>query len=73
MKPFQAIIFDFDYTLADSSRGVIDCIKYALHALGLPSVSDKLACQTIGLSLGDTLIQLVGPQYRARRVCTLVH
>jgi prevent-host-death family protein len=30
MKPqFQTIIFDFDYTLADSSRGVVECINSA--------------------------------------------
>jgi len=27
---FRAIIFDFDYTLADPSRGVIDCVSFAL-------------------------------------------
>jgi len=59
----QAILFDFDYTLADSSRGVIDCIGFALSALGLPPVSDEAACRTIGLSLRDTLIQLAGPQH----------
>jgi phosphoglycolate phosphatase-like HAD superfamily hydrolase len=30
-----AILFDFDYTLADSSRGAIDCMAYALCELGL--------------------------------------
>ena len=63
MRPFQSILFDFDYTLADSSRGVIDCIGFALHALDLPPVSDEAACQTIGLSLGDTLVRLAGPEH----------
>jgi phosphoglycolate phosphatase len=55
---FDAVIFDFDYTLADSSPGVIECIRYALESLGLPPVSDQQACQTIGLSLPDTLHRL---------------
>ena len=59
---FQAILFDFDYTLADSSRGVIDCIGFALRQLGFPPVSDDAACRTIGLSLPDTLSALVGSQ-----------
>ena len=59
----QAILLDFDYTLADSSRGVIDCIDFALKALGLPPVSDEAACRTIGLSLPDTLIQLAGAEH----------
>jgi phosphoglycolate phosphatase len=58
----QAILFDFDYTLADSSRGVIDCVGYALRELDLPPVSDDAACRTIGLSLPDTLTALAGPQ-----------
>jgi phosphoglycolate phosphatase len=60
--PVQAILFDFDYTLADSSQGVIDCIGYALRTLGLPPVSDAAACRTIGLSLAETLTALSGPQ-----------
>jgi phosphoglycolate phosphatase len=57
----RAVLFDFDYTLADSSQGVIDCIGFALRELGLPPVSDEMACRTIGLSLPDTLIRLAGP------------
>jgi phosphoglycolate phosphatase len=62
----RTILFDFDYTLADSSRGVIDCIDYALRELGLLPVSDEQARRTIGLSLSDTLIHLAGPQPAAR-------
>jgi phosphoglycolate phosphatase len=58
----EAILFDFDYTLADSSCGVIDCIGYALSELGLPPVTDEAARRTIGLSLPDTLAALAGPQ-----------
>lgn len=58
----QTILFDFDYTLADSSLGVIDCIGFALRELGFAPVSDDAACRTIGLTLPDTLAALVGPQ-----------
>jgi phosphoglycolate phosphatase len=66
MHCFQAIIFDFDYTLADSSHGVIDCINFALTKMGFPAVSAEAACRTIGLSLTDTFLQLVGEQHTAR-------
>jgi len=56
----KAVIFDFDYTLADSSKGIIKCINYALKELGLTSVTTELACETIGLSLGDTFFKLTG-------------
>jgi phosphoglycolate phosphatase len=54
------MIFDFDYTLADSSKGVRECIDYALKKLGLPTPSDELLFQTIGLSLQDTFEYLTG-------------
>jgi phosphoglycolate phosphatase len=59
----RTIVFDFDYTLVDSSRGVVDCIAFALRELGLPPAADDLARQTIGLSLPDTLIRLAGSQH----------
>ena len=63
--PVQAIIFDFDYTLADSSRGVIECINFALDKLGLPLAGAAEIRRTIGLSLPDALVMLVGKEYTA--------
>lgn len=61
MKPqFQTVIFDFDYTLADSSRGVVECINSALVGMGIPAVSAEEARRTIGLSLLDTFVHLTG-------------
>ena len=61
--PVQAIIFDFDYTLADSSEGIIECINFALDKLGLPLAADAEIRKTIGLSLPDALVMLVGREY----------
>ncbi len=66
IQRFHAIIFDFDYTLADSSRGGIECIDSALAELGLPAASAEAAKQTIGLSLAEGFRALVGPQPAAR-------
>ena len=66
MQEPQGILFDFDYTLVDSSRGVIECIRYALEQLGFPLVSDERACQTIGLSLIDTFHNLTGERKGGR-------
>ena len=57
---FSTIFFDFDYTLADSSRGAVKCINFALTNLGFPAVTEEEACKTIGLSLPDTLTLLAG-------------
>ena len=59
----QSVIFDFDYTLADSSEGVIECANYALGRLGLPEATDDAIRRTIGLSLPDTLTALAGDEY----------
>ena len=61
--PVQAIIFDFDYTLADSSGGIIESINFALSRLGLPLAADAVIRRTIGLPLSDALVMLGGQQY----------
>src|SRR5688500_18468155 len=58
MKTLESVIFDFDYTLADSSQGAIECINFALREMGLDGVSDEAACRTIGLSLAETFLTL---------------
>ena len=60
LKNITHIIFDFDYTLADSSLGVLSCINYALQKLGFPETSYEKSCQTIGLSLWETYSFLTG-------------
>ena len=54
------MLFDFDYTLADSSVGIIESVNWALASLGMARQSDEAIRGTIGLSLGDTFASLVG-------------
>lgn len=61
--PVQTIIFDFDYTLVESSRGTIDGVNFAFEQMGLPLASDDAIRQTIGLSLPDILPTLAGEAY----------
>lgn len=63
-KKIKAIIFDFDYTLADSSKGVEQCIYYGLKSLNLPIPPPEEIYKTIGLSLKETFLKLAGTQYR---------
>jgi len=50
----KAVIFDFDYTLGDSTNGIVLSVNYALEQLG-HSVRDITEIRkTIGLSLKDT-------------------
>ena len=66
MNGLNAVIFDFDYTLGDSSLGIHDCINHGLTGLGFPPVSYKEACASIGKSLPDTLVQYTGEEHRDR-------
>ena len=56
----RAIIFDFDLTLADSTKGIIECVNFALERLNLPQADDERIKRTIGMSLGDTFLSLTG-------------
>lgn len=51
-------IFDFDFTLADSSKGAIECIKYSLLKMGELIPDETEIKKTIGLSLKDTFNHL---------------
>ena len=57
---WRALVFDFDYTLVDSSAGAIECANYALAGLGLPKADPEVVRRTIGLSLPETLKRLAG-------------
>ncbi len=56
----DAIVFDFDLTLADSTAAVVDCANYALAALGEPPAAPSLIRRTIGLTLPHTFRMLTG-------------
>ncbi|RPI79216.1 MAG: HAD family hydrolase [Desulfobacteraceae bacterium] len=57
---YHTLLFDFDYTLADSARPCAECINFALHQMSIPEVPFEAACRTIGLSLPDIFEQLTG-------------
>lgn len=60
----EAVLFDFDFTLADSSAGIITCMNYALSELGLGESSTEDIIKTIGLYIPEALVALKGEQYR---------
>jgi phosphoglycolate phosphatase len=66
MKSPQAAIFDFDYTLADSSAGVIECVNTSLRELQLPLASPEIIRRTIGMSLPRTFVTVAGEQHAAK-------
>ena len=62
MTPCKAILFDFDFTLADASAGILECISFALSRMELPLPDKQAMLHTIGLSLKETFASLTGIQ-----------
>lgn len=58
----KAVIFDFDYTLGDSTNGIALSINYALEKLGYPVRKLDEIKKTIGLSLKATYETLTANQ-----------
>jgi phosphoglycolate phosphatase len=56
----RAVLFDFDFTLADSSSGVVDCFAHGFARVGLPNVEPERVRRTIGLTLDEALRILHG-------------
>ncbi len=57
---YEAIFFDFDYTLGDSTNGIALSINYALNKLGYDEKGLAEIKKTIGLSLKETYSSLTG-------------
>ncbi len=58
-SPWQGFLFDFDYTLADSSPGIELCVQAALASQGLPPAGRREIQATIGLALPAAFQRLV--------------
>lgn len=59
MKP-KGIVFDFDYTLGDSTKGIVLCANDALSRLGWQPLETGQIQKTIGMSLTETYRVLTG-------------
>jgi len=66
MPSYQAVVFDFDYTLVDSSRAIVTCFNRALALLGMPTAEPAAICRTIGLPLRQSFLDLVAEEDRGR-------
>lgn len=57
---FDNVIFDFDGTLADTSRGVLGSVRYALGTLGVPVPDESVLRGFIGPSLYTSFTGITG-------------
>ncbi|MAD45986.1 MAG: HAD family hydrolase [Oceanospirillaceae bacterium] len=54
-RKYQLIIFDWDGTLVDSTRRIVDSMQQAGRKVGLPAVPDEAVQDIIGLGLPEAL------------------
>ena len=60
MKQYGIYLFDFDYTLVDSSAGIVMCFQKVLTRNGFTGISDESIKLTIGKTLEDSFSVLTG-------------
>jgi phosphoglycolate phosphatase len=48
---FKAVLFDFDFTLADSSAALCECVNYGLSSLGFSEASENDIIKTSGMTM----------------------
>ena len=63
---YKAYIFDFDYTLGDSSEGIVESVLYALSQLDEEAKTAEEIRKTIGLSLKETYFTLTSSKNEER-------
>lgn len=63
---YKAYIFDFDYTLGDSTDGIVQSVLYALSKLEEEPKTTEEIRKTIGLSLNETYFTLTGNKNEER-------
>lgn len=57
---YQTFLFDFDYTLADASKGIVMCFRHVLEANGYYDNTDDEIKRTIGMTLEEAFSVLMG-------------
>ncbi|WP_124098445.1 HAD-IA family hydrolase [Ruminococcus sp. Marseille-P6503] len=67
MGKYAAYVFDFDLTLADSSKGILICFKHTLNKFGYEIPDDDTIYRTIGLTLVDAFDVLTGIENNPQR------
>lgn len=64
---YKAILFDFDYTIGDSTKPIVESYNAGLTAMGWPEPNREAVRHTIGYILQDGYTMLTGDADEARR------
>ncbi|MFW5800272.1 MAG: HAD family hydrolase [Spirochaetota bacterium] len=66
------IILDFDYTMADSSKYVVECMNYAIDKMDLPPSTEDAICRTIGSTLENAFKQLYESKFTKKKAMEFI-
>jgi phosphoglycolate phosphatase len=57
---YNTFIFDFDFTLADATPGIVESVNYALAQAGFEAKDRDSIRKTVGMTLRETFYRLTG-------------
>lgn len=69
---FHTVLFDFDYTLADTSVGIVNSFHYAFDRLNIERKEEASIKKTIGMPLKAAFTALTGLQDRSASILALL-
>lgn len=55
---YKAYVFDFDYTLANSEKGIVMCFQLLFEAEGYDGIPEEAIRRTIGMTMYLSLIHI---------------
>lgn len=64
---YKAVLFDFDYTIGDSTKPIVESYTAALTAMGFPAPEREAVRRTVGYTLYDGYTILTGDADETRR------
>lgn len=57
---YKAYLFDFDYTLVNSEKGIVECFKHVFDLHNYINISESVIKHTIGMTLSDAFTSMTG-------------
>ncbi len=64
---YQAVLFDFDYTIGDSTKPIVAAYNYGLTTMGWPEPDREAVRHTVGYTLEDGYTMLTGDKDEEHR------
>lgn len=61
---YKALLFDFDYTLADATAGIVASFQYGFEQMGMQHHLVEEIRKTVGMAITDAYVQLTGDHDR---------